>query len=133
MKVYPVYQDARNQINFLIINRLMDKNSKPTPQKVFTRPGDWKNVAREKKLVPETISYEILFNLNIRLGPYNVLETGPPPLPLPSPNTTTNTNPPTSAPELVNEDTPSSSTQQITSTALSSSIIEGNYSILSKF
>lgn len=90
-------------------------------------------MAREKKLVPETISYEILFNLNIRLGPYNVLETGPSPLPLPSPNTTTNTNPPTSAPELVNEDTPSSSTQQITSTALSSSIIEGNYSILSKF
>lgn len=35
LKKFPVYQDARNRINNLIIGRLMDKNSKPTPQKVF--------------------------------------------------------------------------------------------------
>lgn len=83
-------------IDRLIIARLTDKNSKPTPQKVFTRYTDWIKVASENLLVTEPITYETLLKLNIRLGSHDVLESGPPPLPLsppcsiPSSDATTN-------------------------------------------
>lgn len=75
---YPVYKDARARINNLVIERLTDKNSKPTPQKVFTRTGDWTKVA-SNEVSEDPIPYEVLLKLNIHLGPYNVLESGPPP------------------------------------------------------
>ena len=87
VKRFPVYQDARNRINNLILDRLTDKNSRPTPQKVFTRCGDWTKVGTKKKLSSEPIPYETLLQLNIRLGPYDVLETGCPNLSLNTPVT----------------------------------------------
>ena len=77
VKKYPIYQDARNRINNLIIERLTDKNSKPTPQKVFTRTGDWTKLSRKNNISADRISNETLLNLNIRLGLHDVLETGP--------------------------------------------------------
>lgn len=134
VKRFPVYQDARNRINLLIIKRLTNKNSKPTPRKVFTRYGDWTKVASENQLVAEPIPYQILLSLNIRLGPHDVLETGPPPLPFPFLNTTTNTVPPTSTHELVNQTPISSSyTLQVTGTPTVSSTTEGNYFFLLMF
>lgn len=66
----------------MIIERLTDKNSKPTPKKVFTRSTDWVKVASENLLAAEPIPYETLLKLNIRLGSHDVLEYGPPPHPL---------------------------------------------------
>ena len=77
VKKYPVYQDARNRINNLIVERLTDKNSKPTPQKVFTRTGDWTKLSTKKNISADRIPNEILTQLNIRLGLHDVLETGP--------------------------------------------------------
>lgn len=86
VKKYPVYQDARNRINLLIIERLTNKNNKPTPQKVFTRSGDWTKIVSANKVVAKPIPSETLLKPNIRLGPYNVLETSPPPLSICSPS-----------------------------------------------
>ncbi len=89
VKKYPAYKDARDRINNSIIERLTDKNSTPTPQKVFTRTGDWIKVG-EKNVSADPIPYKVLKQLNIRLGPHDVLESGPPPTPPPQ----TVTNPP---------------------------------------
>lgn len=77
---YPTYKDARDRINNLIIKRLSDKNSKPTPQKILTRTGDWVQIG-EAELSADPIPYKVLEQLNIRLGPHGVLESGPPALP----------------------------------------------------
>lgn len=77
---YPTYKDARDRINNLIIMRLSEKNIKPTPQKVFTRTGDWIQVG-EVELSADPIPYKVLERLNIRLGPHDVLESGLSPLP----------------------------------------------------
>lgn len=132
VKKFPVYQDARNRINLLIIQRLTDKNSKPTLQKVFTRPGGWIKVASENKLVAEPIPYKTLLNLNIRLGPHDVLETGPPSLPFSVPNTTTNTVPP-STHELEEKTPISSSSHKVTGTLTTGSTTEGNSFFLLNF
>ena len=77
VKKYPVYQDARNRINNLIVERLIDKNSKPTPQKVFTRTGDWTKLATRNSISADRIPSETLRQLNIRRGLHDVLETAP--------------------------------------------------------
>lgn len=77
---YPTHKDARDRINNLIIMRLSDKNIKPTPQKVFTRTGDWIQVG-EVEFSADPIPYKVLEQLNIRLGPHDVLEFGLSPLP----------------------------------------------------
>lgn len=119
MKKYPAYENARNRVNSLIIHRLMDKNSKPTPQKVLTRPGDWTKVGSGNVLASDPIPYEILINLNIRLGLLNVLETGtPPPLP------------PISSPNFSSNTTSPSPSEPISTTSTFNPTTQGNYSFL---
>ena len=60
MKKYLVYQDIRNRINNLIIERLKNNNSKPPLKKVFTQNRDWTKLATRNNILVEQIPNKTL-------------------------------------------------------------------------